>query len=525
MAKNLTIAGVNYPSVPGLSIPVQGGGSAYFPDTSGDTVTAAHLEQGYTAHDAQGNPVTGTLVPGGGGDYDVVLELVRDQTDDTIFVPTATYADWHAAIEAGKTVGLYVTIQPGEIASAQYQELMYDGDAVIGITYITEESIYDEDSGEYIVRESGMSFLPNDSCTMEYQYIYYDVSVADILPPSQAPEGYVYYDAGGKKVGTAPLGSDMSVQIADENVFVYAGIYPNDIHQTINVNNLPTTLSSSPSGALSQVLEIGRNTADRYINIHKYYYNGGYYKIKATPNGSATAPATISGTSATVSTGNNTLTLTKTVSVTPSVTEGYVTAGTAGNASVSLTASVTTQAAQTIHPSTSDQTIAASRYLTGAQTIKAVTMANLIADNIKQGVTVTVGDSTDDDCVASVTGTYSGGGDSKNAQIAQGFNRVAATTYTAVTGQSIKVSKTGTYDVYWSAWRTSTSGTSGTCLYVDSSAHSSGNQTTWDSTYTNAQSIHLSNVSLTANQTISVRARSRSTSYYTYVFNLTIIEA
>ena len=31
---------------------------------AGDTVTAAHLERGYTAHDAQGNAITGTLQPG-----------------------------------------------------------------------------------------------------------------------------------------------------------------------------------------------------------------------------------------------------------------------------------------------------------------------------------------------------------------------------------------------------------------------------------------------------------------------------
>lgn len=31
-----------------------------------DTVTAEHLESGYTAHDAQGNAITGSLVPGGG---------------------------------------------------------------------------------------------------------------------------------------------------------------------------------------------------------------------------------------------------------------------------------------------------------------------------------------------------------------------------------------------------------------------------------------------------------------------------
>ena len=135
------------------------------------------------------------------------------------------------------------------------------------------------------------------------------------------------------------------------------------------------------------------------------------YASASVPAGSVTAPSTITGSSATVSTGTNTLTLSKTVSVTPSVTTaGYVSSGTAGNASVSLSASITTQGATTYHPSTTSQTINGSRYLTGNQTINAVTLANLTADNIKSGVTVKVGDSSDDDCVASVTGTYSGGG-------------------------------------------------------------------------------------------------------------------
>ena len=116
------------------------------------------------------------------------------------------------------------------------------------------------------------------------------------------------------------------------------------------------------------------------------------------------------------------------------------------------------------------------------------------------------------------------GGGGKNAQIAYGFNRVAGTAYTAVTGQSITVSKTGTYHVYWSGWRSSTSGTNGTQLYIGNTAYGTAN-TSFDSTYTNIQDIHLTNVSLTQNQTITVRARSRGNSYYMYVFNLTIVEA
>ena len=115
----------------------------------------------------------------------------------------------------------------------------------------------------------------------------------------------------------------------------------------------------------------------------------GYYstqQTKAVASGSATAPATISGTSASVSTGTNTLTLSKTVSVTPSVSAGYVSSGTAGNSSVSLTASVTTKAAATITPSTSNQEIAAGTYLTGKQTIAGD--ANLQSQYIKSGISI-----------------------------------------------------------------------------------------------------------------------------------------
>ena len=115
----------------------------------------------------------------------------------------------------------------------------------------------------------------------------------------------------------------------------------------------------------------------------------GYYASSASASvasGSATPPATISGTSASLSTGTNTLTLSKSISVTPVVSAGYVSTGTAGNASVSLTASVTTKSAATITPGTSNQTIASGTYLTGAQTISGD--ANLVGSNIKSGVSI-----------------------------------------------------------------------------------------------------------------------------------------
>lgn len=118
--------------------------------------------------------------------------------------------------------------------------------------------------------------------------------------------------------------------------------------------------------------------------------SAGYYASQATKSvtgGSVTAPSSISGTSASVSTGTNTLTLSKTVSVTPNVTTaGYISSGTAGNSSVSLTASVTTKAAATITPGTSNQTIASGTYLTGTQTISGD--SNLVAGNIISGKSI-----------------------------------------------------------------------------------------------------------------------------------------
>lgn len=61
MAKNITIAGASYTGVPAVNLQITGGGTAKFVDTSGDTVAAGVLLSGYTAHDASGKAITGTM--------------------------------------------------------------------------------------------------------------------------------------------------------------------------------------------------------------------------------------------------------------------------------------------------------------------------------------------------------------------------------------------------------------------------------------------------------------------------------
>ena len=114
------------------------------------------------------------------------------------------------------------------------------------------------------------------------------------------------------------------------------------------------------------------------------------------------------------------------------------------------------------------------------------------------------------------------GGSSKNVQVLQSTSRTNSSSLTKVLGD-LTVAKTGTYDIYWSGGRTntSTSYTWGTRLYVDGSGYGTEN-TSWSN---NCQSNHLSNVSLTANQKLSVYARGRTGSYYTFAPMLVIIEA
>ena len=204
---------------------------------------------------------------------------------------------------------------------------------------------------------------------------------------------------------TASIPINPTPTASGATVTIPTGYYTESTSKAVTTMTLPTSASSSATSGYTKKATISRSTSAQYVNIAPGYNSaGGYYEISAVANGSASAPTTISGTTATVSTGTNTLTLTKTVSVTPVVSAGYVSSGTATNSSVSLTASVTTKAATTYHPSTTAQSISSGTYLTGAQTIAAVTTSNLSASNIVSGVTIKVGDSSDDDCVASVTG-------------------------------------------------------------------------------------------------------------------------
>ena len=130
----------------------------------------------------------------------------------------------------------------------------------------------------------------------------------------------------------------------------------------------------------------------------------GYYAANATKTistGKATTPATTITANPTVgidSSGKITATVSASKSITPTITAGYVSSGTAGTVTVSGSSvkQLSTKAAATYTPGTSNQTISSGTYLTGTQTIKGD--SNLVAGNIKSGTSI-----------FGVTGSYVGG--------------------------------------------------------------------------------------------------------------------
>lgn len=110
-----------------------------------------------------------------------------------------------------------------------------------------------------------------------------------------------------------------------------------------------------------------------------------------------------------------------------------------------------------------------------------------------------------------------GGGSAMNVQTAQSTDQRNNTALGSVT--SLTCQTAGTYDVYWTCARTSTSGTWGSQLYINGTAYGTEN-TTFSN---NVQNNHLTGVQIPANATVAIYGRSRS-DYYIYVPQLTIVQ-
>lgn len=204
---------------------------------------------------------------------------------------------------------------------------------------------------------------------------------------------------------------DVTAPITAEKVPKYEGPYsvtPTESVQTLETDGKRmednVDVGAIPSNYVGS--EVSRKTsADLTASGPTVTAPAGYYSEAASASvqsGSVSVPYTGKQVTPEISVsefGTIYATVDSSFYIVPTVNEGYVTSGEQGRVWILGVGvkDLSTQAAQTITPTTEDQTIAKGKYLTGAQTIKGD--ANLLAENIKKDVQI-----------FDVTGSYEGGG-------------------------------------------------------------------------------------------------------------------
>lgn len=363
-------------------------------DVTQDTVSSDKLVTGYSAHSANGVQINGNIATKSAANLTA--------SGSTVTVPAGFYASQatknvSAATQATPAISL--TSSTGVVTAVSTQTAGYvaagskssslslstqaaatitpsesEQTAVASYKWTTGIVKVAAISSDYVgsnIAQRSSADLTSSGATVTAPAGFYSASASKSVSSMTLPTSAATTSSGTSKATIATSTSTRYLNIP-------TGYNSTAQYYTISgmsTMTLPTSAATSSTSGYTSKATISRSTSDQYINIPTgYNSSGAYYKISAVANGSVTSPSTISGTSATLSTGTNTLTLTKTVSVTPVVsTAGYVSSGTAGNASVSLAASVTTQGAKTITPSTSQQTaVSSGTYVTGNVVVSAM---------------------------------------------------------------------------------------------------------------------------------------------------------
>lgn len=377
------------------------------PTESSQTITADSGYDGLSS--VQINAISSSYI---GSEIDQNDSTDLTVSGDTVTVPSGYYATSASKAVASGTAGTPVAMK-GTVSSNSISVIpsvtnttgYITGDTKTGtaVTVSASELVF----GTYTVDGSGTANVTN----------YASISVpAGIEGTPSATKGTVSnhsisvtpsvtntsgWIAGGTQIGTIVTVS--ASELASGNKFISSNGTDIDVvgYSTVSVSVSPNLQSKTG---------ISPTTSSQTINADNGYDGLSSVQINAMPSGSATTPATTITANPSISinaSGLITATTSASQGITPTVSAGYVSVGTSGTVAVngSNTQQLTTLGATTYNTSTTDQTITSGKYITGTQTIKAVTVSGLSAENIVSGVTVKIGDANDDDRIASVTGS------------------------------------------------------------------------------------------------------------------------
>lgn len=405
-------------------------------DISHDTVDAAHLLEGYTAHDRQGNAITGTytdssvptsqtktvtptkatqvVTPDSGVDY--LSQVTVNPIPSNYIIPSGTK---NITVNGTSDVTSYVsvsvnvspslqtkTVTPLESSQTVTADNNYDGLRSVTVSGISKTYV-----GSEVPTQSDTTITPTKSAQEAVAagtYVTGDITVAAI--PSQ----YII-PSGSKTISANGTGIDVT-SYATVNVNVPTGggevtlqdktATPSESVQTITADSGYDALSSVeiaaiPSNYVGSAID-QNDSSDLTVSGATVSVPAGFYAedaSKSVASGSAATPATSITANPSISVSSSgliTATASASKSVTPTVSAGYVSSGTSGTITVSgsNTSQLTTQAAKTITPTKSSQTaVAAGRYTTGAVTVAAIPADYIIPEGtttITQNGTVDV---------------------------------------------------------------------------------------------------------------------------------------
>ena len=410
-------------------------------DLTDDTVEAGKMLSGYKATAKDGVEVIGTIssqaaqtiVPGvsdktiASGKYLSGTQTIKGDADlvaanikkDVVLFDgqTGAITGTFTTTPTGKTAMTAASLRSGYagfINGSQVNGSMADTSVTEGTTTVSgttaTRGTWSQTAGYTAARTVAAATFANEGTSGSS---YVDISGTTSAPVLVSGD-YLYINKGytdNLKISLAKLVPDGS-DVKGHGEYLLSGHSAYDDDGTLVAGTIPTIAATDLS------------VSGKTVTVPVGYYtgaNGATAVTKSVADGSVTQNAPTIDSSTGI------------VTATSTVVAGYVDAEAKSN-----TLQLTVKEAATYNASTSARSIAAGTYLTGKQTIRAVTTSNITAENIKDGVVVKVGDSGSSTRIKNVTGTFTDASTVSSGQTAAATGQILSGYSAWVDGEEVQ---------------------------------------------------------------------------------------